>query len=601
MREKPFFKNIKLKYQLFSIAAIALLILIVIQIVYYSKFSSVIRNSSEVSTANLLTQMEENLAMQADSIIQTGNNIAYNEYVQEFMGSSNYSMRADYIKFIRNLFEYTMISNPNIYDIILVDDLGQTVNYLQKPDWDMIEQLSETYHGDILGSSGNGSFYMADYDDSPVYLYALPFSSFRNLKNREFCYILFQNDSLMRTIENVELPSEASLYLLDQDNRIIASKDRGLIGTYADEDIRVFTQSPERQQTARYQNENSIITHSTIEGMGWTLISIIPIRTLEQPLQPLKTFSLIFGFFMVLLLLGICAIIIGNITRPLNQLSAFLSDVNYQTLKTRLVSTGNNEIDQVVRKINRMLEQIYELTHKIFDTQEQYYELELAKKQAEFSALQNQINPHFLYNTLDCIRSIAFSYQASEIVSISSSMSKIFRYCIKGPNIVTVREELECVNHYINIIQIRYDNRFLIEQEVDETLIDEKMIKFVLQPIIENAVYHGLELKLGKGLLRIVGKWDAGESAADGDFFFEIYDTGVGMDPATVERLNHQFTDPMAAAEPEESRRGGIGLVNINRRIKSLYGSSYGLAVESCREEWSRVVIRMRRLDEDSL
>lgn len=307
----------------------------------------------------------------------------------------------------------------------------------------------------------------------------------------------------------------------------------------------------------------------------------------------MKTFSLIFGLLMVLLLLGICTIIIGNITRPLHQLSAFLSDVNYQTLKTRLISTGNNEIDQVIRKINTMLEQIYELTHKIFATQEQYYELELAKKQAEFSALQNQINPHFLYNTLDCIRSIAFSYGASEIVSISSSMSKIFRYCIKGPNIVTVREELECITHYINIIQIRYDNRFIIEQDVDETLTDEKMIKFVLQPIIENAVYHGLELKLGQGTLRITGKWDTSD-----EFSFEIYDTGIGIDPETVERLNLQFADSTAVLEPDENKRSGIGLLNINRRMKSLYGSDYGLSIESRKDEWSRVVIRLRRLED---
>lgn len=593
MKERLFFKNIKLKYQLISIAVIALMILVTIQIVYYNKFSSVIRNSSEVAATNLLTQMEENLAIQADSIIQTGNNIAYNDYVQEFMGSSNYSMRADYIKFIRNLFEYTMISNPNLYDIILVDDLGQAVNYLPIPDWDLIEQITESYQEADPSGSGNGSFYMIDSGDSPLYLYALPFSSFRNLRKQEFCYILFRNDSLMRTIENVELPSEASLYLLDQEYRIIASEDQTLIGTSADDDIRAFTDSPDRQQTAFYQGENSIITHSTIKGMGWTLISVIPIRSLEQPLQPLKTFSLIFGLLMVLLLLGICTIIIGNITRPLHQLSAFLSDVNYQTLKTRLISTGNNEIDQVIRKINTMLEQIYELTHKIFATQEQYYELELAKKQAEFSALQNQINPHFLYNTLDCIRSIAFSYGASEIVSISSSMSKIFRYCIKGPNIVTVREELECITHYINIIQIRYDNRFIIEQDVDETLTDEKMIKFVLQPIIENAVYHGLELKLGQGTLRITGKWDTSD-----EFSFEIYDTGIGIDPETVERLNLQFADSTTAPEPDENKRSGIGLLNINRRMKSLYGSEYGLSIESRKDEWSRVVIRLRRLED---
>jgi two-component system sensor histidine kinase YesM len=290
-------------------------------------------------------------------------------------------------------------------------------------------------------------------------------------------------------------------------------------------------------------------------------------------------------------MIAICIMIINNITRPINQLSTFMEDVSYTTLKSNLPTTGANEIDQVIINVNSMLRQIEALTHKIFTNQGEYYEMELAKKNAEFFALQNQINPHFLYNTLDCIRSIAFSYNADEIVSISSSMSKIFRYCIKSENLVTVQDELACVNNYINIIQVRYDNRFNIEQDIDEGLLSEKIIKFLLQPLIENAIYHGLELKAGPGTLRIIGK-----KLKENEFEFEIYDTGVGIEPGALKELNQHLDDPDYI---DDQNHTGVGLVNINWRIKNVFGEKYGLHIESLKNEWTKVTLLLSSLPEN--
>ena len=592
MNKRHLFQNIKLKYQLFSLVAISMTIVLIVQIVYYHRFASVIKASSEVSTSNLLSQLEENLSIQADSIIQAANTIAYNEYVQQFMGSNNYVMRADYIKFIRNLFDYSMIANSNIYDIILVDDLGQMIDQAQEPDWQIIDHVLSTYPADVLEANGQGSFYLIDSDATSLYLYAFAFTSFRNQASKEVCYILFKNDSFQRIIDNIELPPSTSLFLVDQNNRILASKDTSLNGSYVSEEIQsLFTQSPEQKVTS-FQHKKSLVQHSAISSMGWNMLSIVPVRELESPLAPLKTFGIVFGLIMLLLLLSICSITISNITRPLGELTVFLSEINYQTLKKRLVSTGSNEIDQVIQRINDMLEQIQELTHKIFTTQEQFYEMELAKKQAEFSALQNQINPHFLYNTLDCIRSIAFSYGAQEIVGISSSMSKIFRYCIKGPNTVLVEDELACVDNYITILQIRYDNRFLIEREIDPALYKLNMVKFILQPIIENAIYHGLELKLGGGSLKIIGKFTSEE-----DFCFEIFDTGVGISPEKLEEIKARLEDPSLVPQSDDQKHTGIGIYNINRRIKNIYGNSYGLDIESAEGQWTLVKVRLKALE----
>lgn len=591
IKQKHFFQNIKIKHQLLMLVIFSMVITAFVQLAYFHKFSSVIRSLTQDSASNLLVQLEENLSIQVDSIIETANNIAYDSYTQEFMGSENYAMRAMQVKFIQNLFDFSIIANPDITDIILVDHLGQVVRYANGPDWGTVEYILKNYPASSDGPSGSGEFYLIDSGTVSLYLYAFPFSTYRDLNNEEACYILFENDSFQNMLENTTLPASTQFYLLDQKNQILASHDSSLIGTPVSPDVLDLISSTKPQSTTKFQEESCLVNHSRIPGMSWTLVSIIPQAELEQPLIPLKAFGIVFGVLMLLILLAICISIISNIARPLGELSAFLSDVNYQTLKKRLRSTGNNEIDQVISKMNTMMEEIQTLTHKIFTTQQQFYELELSKKQAEFHALQNQINPHFLYNTLDCIRSIAYSYQASEIVSISSSMSKIFRYCIKESHTVLVRDELDCIDNYIKIIQIRYDNRFHIEREIDPELYELPMIKFILQPLIENAVYHGLELKLGSGSLRITGS-----KSTDCDFSFEIYDTGIGIQPEKLSQINARLANSSLLPESEDSKHTGVGLYNINRRIKSIYGSKYGLQVDSVYGEWTQVLVLLRTM-----
>ncbi len=565
-------------------------IILLVQMAYFQRFSSVLRNMFQDSAYNLFVQLEENITIQADSIIQAANNIAYNSYVQDFMGSTNYTRRATQAKIIQDIFEFSAIANPDIRDIILVDHLGQIIRYSGSSEWNTVNYVIENYPAEDLKDSGFGEFYLIDSGEISLYLYAYAFPSYRTPGNTQLCYILFENDSYQRIIENTTLPNSAIFYLLDRDNRILASHDSALNGTYASGEILDLVASNQSQSVVTFEKEQCLLNYSRIPKMAWTLVNVIQQKELEKPLAPLKSFGLVLGFLSLLILLALCVSIIRNIARPLGELSAFLSGVDYETLKKRLKSTGNNEIDHVIGKINTMMEQIQELTHRIFTTQQQFYEMELSKKQAEFHALQNQINPHFLYNTLDCIRSIAYSYQAPEIVSISTSMSKIFRYCIRDTQTVLVREELESIDHYINIIQIRYGNRFIIEKQIDPKLLDLTMIKFILQPLIENAVYHGLELKLGAGILRIVGSY-----CNENDFYFEVYDTGAGIAPEKLQQINAGLTAPVS--ESAESSHTGVGLYNINKRIKGAYGDAYGLSVESVRGEWTLVKILLKKLE----
>jgi two-component system sensor histidine kinase YesM len=234
-----------------------------------------------------------------------------------------------------------------------------------------------------------------------------------------------------------------------------------------------------------------------------------------------------------------------------------------------------NEIGVLGAKLNKMLDEIGTLSSEVQETQARMYGMELAKKQMEISAFRNQINPHFLYNTLESIRAMALYYEVKDIADISESLSRMFRYAVKGSNFVKIADEISHVNEYARIIGFRFRGRFRIDVDCDEELLGETMLKMLLQPLVENAVFHGLERKLGDGRVAVRIR-----RAPRGDVLLTIEDDGRGMKEQELEALRSKlsrFDDPGAI----DGDTKGIGVLNIYRRIKLFYGDVAGMTIES--------------------
>ena len=206
-------------------------------------------------------------------------------------------------------------------------------------------------------------------------------------------------------------------------------------------------------------------------------------------------------------------------------------------------------------------------------------ELDLLKKQAENDALQSQINPHFLYNTLDTIRGQALEDGSEETAEMIECLSHIFRYSIdQKRSLLTFEDELQNVSDYLKIQQYRFENRFTVKYEVDYAdlaLMDARIPKLTLQPLVENAIKHGLEGYVNGGLITIRAY------TTERFLYIEVEDNGVGMPAETVKKLNASLAADRAEAEAESYIQGGIALHNVNRRIKFHYGNEYGLTMAS--------------------
>ena len=204
-----------------------------------------------------------------------------------------------------------------------------------------------------------------------------------------------------------------------------------------------------------------------------------------------------------------------------------------------------------------------------------------AKRKSEFDTLQSQINPHFLYNTLDIIVWMIENENSDKAVNIVTALAKFFRISLsKGKNIITVKDEVEHVRNYLMIQNMRFKNRFEYSIDVDEEVLSYSSLKLMLQPLVENAIYHGMEFMDGDGEI------DVKVFKEDDSLYFTITDNGLGMSEDMVEILLSKDFVP--------SKKGsGIGVKNVNERIKLYFGSEYGLKVESEPDEGTKITIHL--------
>lgn len=238
--------------------------------------------------------------------------------------------------------------------------------------------------------------------------------------------------------------------------------------------------------------------------------------------------------------------------------------------------TFENVIDKRL-PLNREMKEVEAKLHTLLNTDQI---MNASKRQAQFLALQNQINPHFLYNTLEGIRSEALMAGLENVASMTEALSTFFRYTISNvENLVTLEQELENTRNYFFIQQFRFGNRMSLEVIIDDEdkneVLSYRIPKLTLQPIVENCIIHGLECQVGQGLLRVHIE------TTQSRLLVTVSDDGVGMESSVLEKMHRNLSVRSFDYMKRDEHHGGIALVNVNNRIKLLFGEQYGLTVTS--------------------
>lgn len=380
---------------------------------------------------------------------------------------------------------------------------------------------------------------------------------------RGACIFIMDVSNFNSILKNAKITPNSQFLLLDQHNNIMASDG-------AATNIHPF-------DLAEWKNDKRYIVQSvTLSSTGWKLISIIPKDELLRDLDTVQKLNIATYLVMICLLGLFLLLFFTRIMRPIKALMDFMKSYSKKGGETRFTILYHNEIGVLAAQLNKMLDEIDTLGNEIQHAQKQMYEIEIAKKQMEISAFRNQINPHFLYNTLECIRALAFYNKDEEIAAISESLSNMFRYSVKGNDFVTIGDEIKHVKEYSNIIELRFMGRIRVEIEVETGLLGMKTLKMLLQPIVENAVFHGLEKKRGKGIVQLTA-----HSLSDNRIRYIVQDNGCGMDERQLQELSYRLGNPDALVPAVKDDKQGIGLANIYRRIKLFYGDAAEMDIQS--------------------
>ena len=302
-----------------------------------------------------------------------------------------------------------------------------------------------------------------------------------------------------------------------------------------------------------------------------------------QHIQNQNRFNRWFIFFSILLpcvivfSIGAAWIISASIYLPIKKLQGLTTTITKNDLQALLSSENVDEITELGMSFNIMTSRIRDLLDSKVREQENL-------KKAELKALQAQINPHFLYNTLDTIVWMSEANQPQQVIEIVKALSSFFRIALsRGKDWISISQEMEHVRSYLLIQKIRYRDILDYEIEVDENILDGTILKLTLQPIVENALYHGIKNKRNGGAIRIQAR-----KANDDLVLLEVQDDGVGFTPYKLTQIRAAFTSDSDEILQSES---GFGLENVNKRIQLYYGGQYGLTIESQYQEGTRVTV----------
>ncbi|WP_182299407.1 sensor histidine kinase [Cohnella cholangitidis] len=309
--------------------------------------------------------------------------------------------------------------------------------------------------------------------------------------------------------------------------------------------------------------ESYYITRQSSKDASWEALHIVPRSELLLPSQRFRVYLLLTCLVSLVVTAMIALWISGTVTRSIQKLERTMRRVEDGDFSVQVKSAGNDEIGLLGQRFNVMLGRINELIQNLYIER-------LAKQQAEFQVLKAQIHPHFLYNTLGSILWLANRDKQPTIENMVRNLIGLLNTSVKRKSeFVKVREEFEYIDHYLGIQAFRYENRFRVVHEVDGELLDCMMLHFILQPLVENALQHGIEMSKGNGILILRAYRN------EANLVLEVEDNGIGMSKEKLERIT---------TSEEESLYPGlysIGVKNVNERIKLYYGEEFGLRYRS--------------------
>jgi len=385
---------------------------------------------------------------------------------------------------------------------------------------------------------------------------------------------------IAETVKDVRLGKTGYLTVIDQSGNIIYSPSQSEIGQIP---LEWFTDSNFGTLSKRVDGKNLQLIYRKSAFTGWITIGVFSTRDTVPEVREIRFYMIGFVFLVCLLGIGASHYLAYSMSKPIGQLISYMRKAESGDLTIRHWGNRTDEVGMLGRSYTNMLTQVKKLL-ALTELQERQ------KREAELRSLQAQIKPHFLYNTLDTIHWLARRQNAVEVAELVESLSKLFRIGLsKGQDMIPLADELEHIRSYLKIQSTRYRDKLTYSLDIAENVHDAQVLKIVLQPIVENAIYHGIKERRGPGHIAITAE------ESHGNLLMRIADDGAGMSAERLAELRRRLEHPPdaagAAKPPGLSGQPGYGLVNVQERIRLTFGAGYGIRIDSAPGRGTEVTI----------
>lgn len=403
------------------------------------------------------------------------------------------------------------------------------------------------------------------------------------LRTAGYFQVDFTLDDIERIMSRVNKEKNGSFFVLDRDGQIVYADDpvkQELLASLAG-----LPSDSSGPQIISLDNRKTIVVRHPVGKMDWTVVGYVPVSSIVSGIASVRNSMLLIGIACVAFALIVSTGISYRMTKPIYRLISLIKRVEKEDFQIEYDNPPRNELGQLIRSFIRM-------SRRLDETIRHLYQAEIVRKESELQALKSQINPHFLFNTLETIKMKAEIDESDGTVDMITALGKLVKSSLHaGSDFITLQEEREYLMNYFFIQENRYGGRFDIALQVDDELLPSYIPKLLVQPLIENAFYHGLEMKPGKGRLAV-------SIAAHGeDVQVTVADDGLGMEPELLQRLRRQIGAETLKPPQEES---SIGLVNVAARIQLYFGPPYSMQIDSRPGHGTKVKLLLPRIASES-
>lgn len=563
--------------------------------VSYTNSVNLIRKEIQNSLLSLSQQVNNNL----EDWLKKTDNLSSMLYSQELFGKilgnskykeDSYDMLNDNREFDK-FFMY-ILNQSNEIDSIYIFTQNENVFYKSysgsmKLGYDV---ENEAWYKETVKKNGEITFFGIHHPWPLSNSKARVFSMARQIRNLDgqilgVMLIDIKLDSLSKLIKKSISNYNSEFLIVDNNENLVYYYDKYNITDKANGNtINDLVRSNKSTLIDKINGKDTFLTYLSSSFSGWKIISITPEESINRNSSKLLKLnaiiavisSAVFSLLVILLYLTIC--------KPVYRLSLSMKKVEAGDFSVQVAEQSKDEIGQLCINFNNMI-------HKINLLIESEYKATILRKDAEFKALQSQINPHFLYNTLQLISSISVVKKVPEINEASKSLGYMLRYSIKtNKDFVPFRDELEHVLSYIAIQKIRMEDKVTVSVDINQSVFNFGIMKLVLQPFVENAFNHGIDRKRDMGIVELSAQLE------EQIIVIKVKDNGIGMSPEKLEHLRKSLD---GQEKTNTSGEISIGIHNVNSRLKLFYGSEYTLKIESSLASGTAITLKVPAIKQE--